>query len=83
MADSTTHSISVDDVLAAVSEVLLDHRDSAEAVTAETRFSTLGLDSLELAALFNVLEEKAGFEIDPDSIADVDALADLVRLRPA
>ena len=65
----------------AVNQVMSERRADWEPVGEDTRFEDVGLDSLDLAELFIVLEEKAGTELDPASAEGLETVGDLVKLR--
>lgn len=77
----TTKPIRIEDAIEAVAEILEDRGIDWGAVTAETNLRDVGLDSLELAELFMILEERAGTRLDPESGADVVVVADLTGLE--
>ncbi len=78
---SETSAISLQDAVEAIREILGPGREKP--VDADSRLVELGLDSLDAAELFLLLEEKAGFALDPGSAGTLDCVADLTRLRPA
>ncbi len=75
-------AIDLPDALAAVREILGTGRGGAP-VEAGSRLVDLGLDSLDAAELFLLLEEKAGQPLDPGSAGELERVEDLTRLRPA
>jgi acyl carrier protein len=68
-------------VLSAVKEVIGPKRRRGGEITVATKLEELDLDSLEVAELFNALEERSGCEFDPDSARSLETVGDLVRLR--
>ncbi len=77
-----TSPITEQHAVAAVTEVLDARGDTWAAVDADTDLRELGLDSLDLAELFMILEELTGERLDPASATDVVLVADLCELRP-
>jgi acyl carrier protein len=78
---STATPISAADAIEAVLEILHDRGIDWGEVTADTNLRNLGLDSVELAELFMILEERVGSRLDPESAADVVLVEDLTQLR--
>ena len=78
---SETTVIRLEDAVEAITEILGPGR--TRPVDAESRLLDLGLDSLDAAELFLLLEEKAGFALDPASAGALERVADLTRLRAA
>jgi acyl carrier protein len=78
----TSASISLQDALEAIDEILGPGRNSAQ-VKADSRLVDLGLDSLDAAELFLLLEEKAGVQLDPASAGELQSVEDLTKLQPA
>lgn len=76
-----TALLSADDAVEAVNRVMSERRADWEPVGDDARFEDIGLDSLDLAELFIVLEEKAGTELDPASAEGLEKVSDLVNLR--
>jgi acyl carrier protein len=68
--------------VAAVKEVLANTRRRDRQVDAAVELESLGLDSLEVAELFAVLEERSGLQLDPDSAESLVTVGDLARLKP-
>jgi acyl carrier protein len=66
----------------AVKEVLGNTRRRDREVDPSVELESLGLDSLEVAELFAVLEEFSGLQLDPDSAQSLVTVGDLARLRP-
>jgi acyl carrier protein len=77
---TVTTPISESDAIEAVSEILASRGIDWGAVTPRTDLRDIGLDSLELAELFMILEERAGTRFDPASASDVAVVADLTML---
>lgn len=65
----------------AVKEVLANTRRRDQQVDASVELESLGLDSLEVAELFAVLEELSGLQLDPDSAQSLVTVGDLARLK--
>ena len=78
---ATTTPISAHDAVEAVLEILDARGTDWGAVTIDTNLRHLGLDSVELAELFMILEERAGARLDPASAVQVVVVEDLTRLR--
>jgi acyl carrier protein len=64
-----------------VGEVLTSRGRGTQPVDPSTRFDDLGLDSLDLAELFILLEERVGRELDPASANGIETVGELVQLR--
>jgi len=77
----TTTPIRIEDAIEAVAEILAERGIDWGEVTAETNLRDVGLDSVELAELFMILEERAGTRLDPESAIDVVVVEDLTRLE--
>ncbi|HKH47089.1 MAG TPA: hypothetical protein VKM72_20725 [Thermoanaerobaculia bacterium] len=75
-------SLTIEDAVAAVREVL-EHKGVAVALTSDTPLAVLALDSLDLAEVLIILEEKARTDLDPRRSAPLRRVADLAALRPA
>jgi acyl carrier protein len=73
--------ISVDQAVAAVTEVIEERAVEWGEVAPLTPLDALGLDSLELAELSMVLEEICGAPIDPRSVEGMRVVADLTEIR--
>jgi acyl carrier protein len=73
--------LDVNAVVAVVSDVLAVTQADPRPATAETRLEELGMSSLDFAELLAALEEAAGGEIDMSSVAGLETVEDLVRLR--
>jgi acyl carrier protein len=65
----------------AVNDVLAGRRRTIAHATETTPLDAFGFDSLEVAELFAALEDRCGFELDPDSAQSLLTVADLARLR--
>lgn len=68
--------------LQAVSAVLELREGLWGPIDGSTALAHLGLDSLEVAELFMVLEDETGMRFDPESATDFSVVDDLVRLAP-
>lgn len=77
MPTPLTEEMAVD----AVKEVLANTRRRDRQVDASVELESLGLDSLEVAELFAVLEERSGLHLDPDSAESLVTVGDLARLK--
>jgi acyl carrier protein len=73
--------LTAEDAVEAVNRVMSERRADWEPVTPDTRFDDVGLDSLDLAELFIVLEEMAHTELDPASAENLERVGDLVNMR--
>jgi acyl carrier protein len=74
--------ISLQDVLDAITEILGPGRNAA-AIEANSRLVDLGLDSLDAAELFLLLEDRIGQPLDPGSAGELVHVEDLTKLQPA
>ena len=77
---TATTPMTEDDAVEAVSEILASRGIDWGAVTLQTDLRDIGLDSVELAELFMILEERAGTRLDSASAVDVAVVADLTTL---
>ncbi|MGB7686726.1 MAG: acyl carrier protein [Solirubrobacterales bacterium] len=77
----TSTEIQLDTVVKAINEVLGMKRSNWEPVRPDTRFDQLELDSLDIVEVFATLEDWLGTELDPDSVGEVETVADLAALR--
>jgi acyl carrier protein len=73
----TVTSEQVDQV---VSEALVSFGADADAISREATFETLDVDSLDLAELAQIVEEKFGVELTGADVKDVRSVGDLVDL---
>jgi len=74
-------TISLEDAVTAVGKILGPGRE--QPIDADSRLIDLGLDSLDAAELFLLLEEKAGVPLDPASAGSLERVGDLTQLQPA
>lgn len=74
-------ALTEDDAVAAANRVMSERRADWDPVGADTRFDEIGLDSLDLAELFIVLEDMAQTELDPASAEGLERVGDLAKLR--
>lgn len=65
-----------------ISDLLEDRGADASEIHGDTPLVELGLDSIELAELFMMLEETLGVRFDPASATDVSTVGDFTKLRP-
>jgi acyl carrier protein len=72
-----TESMAVD----VVNEVLGSKRERWQSVSASTPLAELDLDSLEVAELFAMLEDRSGVDLDPDSATSLKTVGDLAGLE--
>jgi acyl carrier protein len=77
------YPVTLEVAIAAVTEVLVAKFETPVEVSAGSRFEDLGLDSVDFAVGFIVLEDLLGRELDPESAVDLDCVADLERIRAA
>ena len=77
----TGMEVQLDTVVKAINEVLGMKRSNWEPVRPDTRLDQLELDSLDIAEVFATLEDWLGLELDPDSVGEVETVADLAALR--
>lgn len=82
MVESSTIVVSEAQAVQAISELLEDRGADAGEVHGDTPLDELGLDSLEFAELFMLLEESFGVRFDPASAKDLSTVADFTKLRP-
>ena len=78
----TSNPISLQDVLDAIAEILGPGRNTG-GVDAGSRLVDLGLDSLDAAELFLMLEDRVGQPLDPGSAGELVHVEDLTKLQPA
>jgi acyl carrier protein len=64
-----------------VNEVLGSKRERWHPVDASKSLEELDLDSLEVAELFTMLEDRAGVDLDPDSAGSLRTVGDLAGLQ--
>ena len=69
-------------MIEAIEQTLETRRGTRPEVHPDTRIESLDLNSLDLAEVFVCIQETVGFELDPDSVGDVERVRDLVVLRP-
>jgi acyl carrier protein len=75
--------VTLEMALAAITEVLMAKFEARVEVSGDTRLEDLGLDSVDYAVGFIVLEDLVGVELDPESAVDLECVADLSRIRAA
>jgi acyl carrier protein len=75
-------TIDLGDAVGAVTEVLRNKGLDPADVDSETPLTSLGLDSLDLAEVLVILEEKAGCWLDLYSVRPLQRVGDLARLAP-
>jgi acyl carrier protein len=80
---AVTPAVSIDQAIAAVEELLAQRRGSFPVPTADTSFQALGLDSLDMAELFVIVERTVGRRLDSETAGEVLVVSDLARLQPA
>lgn len=78
----TSDGITIENAVEAVDQILGPRRTGGAPVDADARFVDLGLDSLDVAELFLLLEEAAGQQLDPASAGELERVGDLTKLRP-
>jgi acyl carrier protein len=78
---TTKAQLNEDLAVAVVNEVLGSKRERWQPVDASTSLEGLDLDSLEVAELFAMLEDRAGIDLDPDSATSLKTVGDLAGLR--
>lgn len=65
-------------VFEAVAQLIAEHNDcDVSEITMESKFSDLGIDSLDTVEMIMNLEDKVGYEIELDQ--KVETVGDLVR----
>jgi acyl carrier protein len=78
-----TQTLSLDLVLDAVNGVASRKGAEPGSITADTPLHELGLNSLESAELFTILEERSGLQLDPESARFHRTVGELTRVRVA
>jgi acyl carrier protein len=73
-------TVTTEQVDQVVSESLVSFGADADAVSREATFETLDVDSLDLAELAQIVEEKFGVELTGTDVKDVSTVGDLVDL---
>jgi acyl carrier protein len=73
-------TVTTEQVDQVVSESLVSFGADADAVNREATFETLDVDSLDLAELAQIVEEKFGVELTGTDVKDVSTVGDLVDL---
>jgi acyl carrier protein len=75
--------VSINIAVDAVKQVTeLRQADGIPPITADTALDELGFDSLEVAELFVILEERCGAQLDATSVDQVVRVKDLTGLQP-
>lgn len=75
-----TDTTTVEQVEQVVNESLVSFGADADAVKREATFETLDVDSLDLAEMAQIVEEKFGVELKGNDVKDVATVGDLVDL---
>ena len=78
-----TQTLPLDLVLQAVNHVLSKKQSGFGEVGPDTPLHDLGLNSLESAELFTILEDRSGLVLDPDSARWHKTVGELTQLRIA
>jgi acyl carrier protein len=73
-------TVTTEQVEQVVSESLVAFGADADAVNPDATFETLDVDSLDLAELAQIVEEKFGVELTGADVKDVRTVGDLVAL---
>jgi acyl carrier protein len=73
-------TVTTEQVEQVVNESLVTFGADADAVNREATFETLDVDSLDLAELAQIVEEKFGVELTGSDVKDVSTVGDLVDL---
>ncbi len=73
-------TVTTEQVDQVVTESLVSFGADADAVNREATFETLDVDSLDLAELAQIVEEKFGVELTGTDVKDVSTVGDLVDL---
>lgn len=68
--------ITVEDAVGAVREVLLNKEQGGVEVTPDTLLRDLSFDSLDLAEVFIILEDKVGGELSRPKVARLERVGD-------
>ena len=75
------YPVTLECAIAAVTEVVGAQGVAAPSIAGETRFDDIGLDSVDHALGFVVLEDLMGIELDPESAVGLQCVSDLTRIR--
>jgi len=77
--------VDIECAIAAVRDVVADRMADlgTTVIDGDTQLDQLSLDSLDLAELFTILEERSGAFLDASSVERIVVVADLTRLEPA
>jgi acyl carrier protein len=73
-------TVTAEQVDQVVNEALVSFGADADAISREATFETLDVDSLDLAELAQIVEEKFGVELTGADVKDVRNVGDLVDL---
>jgi acyl carrier protein len=73
-------TVTAEQVDQVVNEALVSFGADADAISREATFETLDVDSLDLAELAQIVEEKFGVELTGADVKDVRSVGDLVNL---
>jgi acyl carrier protein len=73
-------TVTTEQVDQVVSESLVSFGADADAVSREATFESLDVDSLDLAELAQIVDEKFGVELNGADVKDVKTVGDLVDL---
>jgi acyl carrier protein len=73
-------TVTAEQVDQVVNEALVSFGADADAISREATFETLDVDSLDLAELAQIVEEKFGVELTGTDVKDVSTVGDLVDL---
>jgi len=77
-----THSITADQVVTVVNEVLGAVRTDFEDINADTPLASLDLASVDVVEIVMRLEDMVGMELDVRSLERLTVIGDLAAIRP-
>jgi len=76
MSTTTTH----DQVEQVVTEALISFGADADQITPEATFEALDVDSLDLAEMAQIIDDKFGVELDGSDVKTIKMIGDLITL---
>jgi acyl carrier protein len=72
--------IDVDSIEQRVFEVLRDYADDPASVSADTKLEEIGVDSLDLVELGQMVDDEYGIELTEEHFQDVTRVGDVIRV---
>ncbi len=69
-----------DQVEPVVTEALISFGADADQITPEATFEALDVDSLDLAEMAQIIDDKFGVELNGNDVKDIKTIGDLVAL---